>query len=869
MRVSTSAAPLRSGAGWNPRALVIGALLGLLAAGPATAELVSHTAAAASATGNGWSQPVALTPDGRFVLFTSAASDLVAGVTDANGNDDVFVVDRQAPATELVSHAAGSPTTTANGGSRAVALTPDGRFVLLKSPATDLVVGVADTNGAQDVFVYDRQTRTTELVSHAAGSLTTTANGSSESVALSADGRFVLYQSTATNLVAGQADSNGAGYDAFVYDRQTQTTELVSRAASSSIATGNGASQPVALSMDGRFVLLRSVATNLVSGATDANASWDVFVYDRQTQAMELVSHAASPPTATGNGRSLPIAFTPDGRFVLVQSLATNLVSGETDGNGGSDVLVYDRQTGTMELVSHAVGSPTMAGGNWSSTPAALTPDGRFVVFASAAADLVTGMTDANGIAYDAFLYDRQAQTMELLSHATGGPTTTANSSSEPVAVGADGRFVLLASAATNLATGLADGNADFDVFLLDRQTHTTTLASHGSASATTSGDAFSYPVALTSDGQSAIFYSDASDLAATDANGTRDAFLWRSGGGPPSDPTIVSTVPPPATWSRLAAIQVSWSGASDRSGAGLAGYSVVFDHLPTTAPDRLVDVAQSSDPHATSAAALADGGDWYFHLSTCDNLGQCTSTVHAGPFWLDSTPPSAPGAVASSSHGDGQAHLTPVVQIEWPAASDNLSGVVGYWHGFDGNPTAACGATSLGGATTASSAPLGAGTWYAHVCAVDVAGNWGAVVNGGPYVIARPGSLWYFTLTPCRLVDTRLAAGWLGGPAIGGAAARVFPLVASRCGIPTEARALSVNLTVAGPEAAGFLTLYRGDAERPGVSALSFGPGDVRASNAITQVSGDGNLSVAVYNGSAGLADVVIDVNGYFAPWP
>src|SRR5437762_932588 len=165
----------------------------------------------------------ALSADGRFVAFDSAATDLVAG--DTNGVSDVFVHDRQTGTIERVSVASGGAQGDGSSGLIGFAFPPAlsaaGRFVAFVSAATNLVTG--DTNGAADVFVRDRQTGTTERVSVASGG--TQGNAASWGLALSADGRFVAFQSDATNLVAG--DTNGAT-DVFVRDRQTGMTERVS-----------------------------------------------------------------------------------------------------------------------------------------------------------------------------------------------------------------------------------------------------------------------------------------------------------------------------------------------------------------------------------------------------------------------------------------------------------------------------------------------------------------------------------------------------------------------------------------------------------------------------------------------------------------
>src|SRR5437016_8015596 len=258
----------------------------------ADAQTTERVSVASGGTeGNGASLSSALSADGRFVAFVSAATDLVAA--DTNGVSDVFVHDRQTGATERVSVASGGAE--GNGSSGLIgfafppALSADGRFIAFVSFATNLVAG--DTNGATDVFVHDRQTGTTERVSVASGG--TQSNAASLGSALSADGRFVAFQSDATNLVAG--DTNGAT-DVFVRDRQTGMTERVS-VASDGTQANNVSSYP-ALSADGRFVAFESDATNLVAG--DTNGATDVFVHDRQTGATERVS-AAYCRTPQGN----------------------------------------------------------------------------------------------------------------------------------------------------------------------------------------------------------------------------------------------------------------------------------------------------------------------------------------------------------------------------------------------------------------------------------------------------------------------------------------------------------------------------------------------------------------------------------------
>jgi len=143
------------------------------------------------------------------------------------------------------------------------------------------------------------------------------------------------------------------------------------------------------------------------------------------------------------------------------------------------------------------------------------------------------------------------------------------------------------------------------------------------------------------------------------------------------------------------------------------------------------------TDPHSTTSGSLADGDDWFFHLSTCDLAENCSATLHVGPFLIDTTTPSAPGAVSSPSHGGGPAS-DPTVDLSWGAASDATSGVALYRYDLSTSATAPeC--ASLGmttAATSTTSSPLGDEIWYAHVCAEDAAGNHGPVVTGGPWVV-------------------------------------------------------------------------------------------------------------------------------------
>jgi Tol biopolymer transport system component len=270
---------------------------------------------------NGPSSAPTLSADGHYVAFTSWASNLVDG--DANGFYDVFVHDRVTGMTTRVSVA--SDGTQANDSSFGSALSTGGRYVAFGSIASNLVVG--DTNGEGDVFIYDQQTHTTTRVSLASDG--TQANGGSALAVFSADGRYVAFQSWASNLVAG--DTNSVT-DVFIHDLQNHTTTRVSVASDGTQA--NGQSEKPSLSADGRYVAFWSEASSLVDG--DTNDAYDVFVHDRRMHTTTRVSVA--PDGTQANSQSWGSSLSADGHYVAFQSFASNLVAGDT--NEDHDIFV-------------------------------------------------------------------------------------------------------------------------------------------------------------------------------------------------------------------------------------------------------------------------------------------------------------------------------------------------------------------------------------------------------------------------------------------------------------------------------------------------------------------------------------------------
>ena len=369
--------------------------------------------------GNGISDTPSISADGRFVAFAADASNLVAG--DTNGAGDVFVRDTCVgvpagctPSTTRVSVA--SDGTQGNAGSGfPLVVSANGRFIAFSSAASNLVAG--DTNGATDMFVRDTCygaptgcTPSTARVSVANdGSQGNQIIGSDSRPALSSDGRFVGFDSDANNLVVG--DTN-AFRDIFVRDTcfgaSAGCTPSTTRVSVASDGTqGNGASVVPTISADGRFVVFRSNAGNLVAG--DTNGAGDVFVRDTCvgvpagcTPSTTRVS-VASDGTQGNAGVFFDLSISADGRFVAFDSDASNLVAGDT--NGAVDVFVRDTCLGapagcTPSTIRVSVASDGTQANN-SSITGALSADGRFVAIDSNASNLVAD--DTNGF-IDVFL---------------------------------------------------------------------------------------------------------------------------------------------------------------------------------------------------------------------------------------------------------------------------------------------------------------------------------------------------------------------------------------------------------------------------------------------------------------------------------
>ena len=389
---------------------------------------------------DGYAAYPSISDDGRFVVFDSQASALVPG--DTNELNDIFVHDRVTRRTELVSVSSDEVQTESP--AYLARIDPSGRFVLFQSGSTKLAPGAS---GFGSVFLRDLREGTTELVSmnsdeEAANSLSFPGN-------ITPDGRFVSFQSFASNLAPGDTNDK---VDVFVRDRLEGTTTRVSLRADGKERVGDSSSP--SLSDDGQYVAYTALVGTQGEDRSDFIDEMQVFWHDRETGDVRLISVATDG--TRGNAFSSSPQASADGRYVAFQSQASNLVPG--DGNRAQDIFVHDTETRTTRRIS-----VTSAGeeSNGRSYGPILSGDGRYLAFGTEATNLSPG--DTNG-RKDAYVHDLATGVTERVSLDSAGQQPPSNS--EDVFVSAGGRYVAFANYSALVPE---DQNDARDVFVLDR----------------------------------------------------------------------------------------------------------------------------------------------------------------------------------------------------------------------------------------------------------------------------------------------------------------------------------------------------------------------------------------------------------------
>ena len=439
---------------------------------------------------------IALTAAAVVLVAYSAATPLLSGASSG-------------PATVLVSRAGvAGPGGDAN--SLAPSISANGRYVAFASRAGNLGSG---SGGRLEIYVRDMTTGQTVLASRVGGPSGAPANGNSSNPGISADGRYVVFDSGAENL---SPDDTAFG-DIFVRDLLTDTTTLVSRAPGLTGTAADEFSSAPSISADGRHVAFESQANNLSADDTHGNTT-DIFARDLDTGVTSLISRATGATGAAGSDLSFNPSISADGRYVAFSSRAP--LTPDDLGDDPSfleDVFVRDRTADTTVLVSRASGA-TGAPGDVNSEDPAISADGSHVAFSSDAKLTGQGFYDTR-----IFLRDLTTDTTRLVTVGEEGPVGDPRRNPS---VSADGRYVAFQARSNDLSPVDADGKVD--VFVRDMEAAITVVASRSSGTLGLPGDGPSFNGSISGDGRYVAFDSRATNFSGADRAEFSDVFRRR-----------------------------------------------------------------------------------------------------------------------------------------------------------------------------------------------------------------------------------------------------------------------------------------------------------------------------------------------------
>jgi Tol biopolymer transport system component len=397
----------------------------------------------------------------------------------------------------------------ANASSDQAAISADGNFVAFASGATNLVAG--DSNAWRDIFVRDLTNGTSERVS--VSSAAAQSNGDSREPSLSQDGRYVVFRSNALNLVGG--DSNNA-YDIFVHDRLSHTTERVSLTSSQEQANGNSY-EPI-VSADGVKVVFRSSATDLLGAGVDTNARDDFFLRDRNAGSTTRLTVTSSAAQMTSGSCASP-AISSDAEVIAFDCSDTNLGGAGLDTNSYRDVFVRDVQAGSTARVSHSTSFGACDGDSYRPS---VSGDGRYIAFDSNATNLVV---DDSNLRSDIFVYDRDSQIMTKITHGLDGAES--NGDSIYPTFSSDGSFIAFFSKATNLTTDNLSFSGGYLIYQYEVASGSISLVQTSSSGVADNWfDLYGSRIAVSGDGSRVAFGTPGSNLIADDTNDVADIYL-------------------------------------------------------------------------------------------------------------------------------------------------------------------------------------------------------------------------------------------------------------------------------------------------------------------------------------------------------
>jgi len=395
-----------------------------------------------------------------------------------------------------------SPKNPSNGASSEPATSETGQFVAFRSSTTNLD-SERCSNGVNHIFVSDRNTGTIRCVSLNSNGR----EGDQDSLApsISADGQFIAFTSTATNLAGDKCD-NGFN-QIYVRDRSTGTTKCIS--VNSNGHAANQHSHATSISADGTLIAFDSAATNLRGNKCD-NGFNHIFVHDLTEGTTTCVSVRTNGDE--GNGDSFDPSISADGRVVVFQSTAINLAT-RCD-NGNSHIYMHNLVTGETSCIS-VNNDGKQSNGN--SALARVSGDGRFVVFQSDPTNFTARCS--NGFNH-IFVRDTVEERTTCASIDNRG--NQGNNDSLQPSISSDGRFVAFSSAASNL-TGSRCVTGNVQVFVRDRTDEKTMCASVGPKNV--EGNSESIKPSISANGALVTFESDSNNLIKKDTNGLRDVF--------------------------------------------------------------------------------------------------------------------------------------------------------------------------------------------------------------------------------------------------------------------------------------------------------------------------------------------------------
>jgi Tol biopolymer transport system component len=639
------------------------------------------------AGGNGESMRPLISPDGRFVLFDSSACNLAPGA----GGPLIFQVylrDRASNTTTLVS--VNLNGIGGNGNSTWGGMSSDGRYVVFQSDASDLVAG--DTNGVTDIFVRDLVAGTTVLASVSTSGIE--GDGPSTSPMITPDGRYVAFVSTANSLVLNDYSLPNV----YVRDLVMQTTVLASPGTPFTSPTRNCLTSPPAITPDGRYVAFATPLTGLVPGAT--NNAGDVYVRDlvanqttwastnasaladailggtnyQSSEHPEISDDGTFVTFKTGSGGNAVVfqynmtngttttihtnallytagtaAFlpadddfygpevTPDGRFVAFVAIEA---ASQGSTNYGS-VRLWDSETGTNVVVctnASGVYSP----GTLSQAPA-VTPDGHYVAFLSNAGDLTTNAVSKG---FHIFLRDMVGGSITLVDVDTNGAGSTDFEGMSP-SLSTNGQFVAFSGPDGQLAP--LDINGADDVFLRDTSAGVTQMISQRSPSAPVrsgAGQSMEGPSSISADGRWVAFASYATDLVPNDTNNLQDVFVCDRWSG---SNTLVSMAlnggcalgggsmsPMISTNGRYVIIVSAATNLTTNVIANPGNYNIYRRdlQLQTTVLVTVNTNGATSGNQSSSSPAMSQDGRYVAFISQAGNLA--AGVTMGGEFWRD-----------------------------------------------------------------------------------------------------------------------------------------------------------------------------------------------------------------------------------------